>query len=112
MKSIRHTIADIQVFRKNFKNFVSENTTFLNKPESIKANKIIFGDVVSFKSCLIDQKPMSTNPYVCYANGFMCSQNQGFYNYSSQIIFKIGTIDLDEVELDMISSLKTFNNNK
>lgn len=111
MKRPKYTIAELESFKKEFKNFIEQNISYLEKPETLPANKVIFGDVVSFKTKLIKEKPFSSNPYVCFKNGYLGSRNQSFQNHSPQILYKIGTIDLTQEQVDIFEELYVYNNN-
>lgn len=113
MMSIRKiTIIELENFKKDFKSFIEKNIIYMDKPEPVPANKVIFGDVVSFRSKLVKTKPYSSNPYVCFKNGFMSSRNQSFKNHSSQILYRIGIIDLTQEQVDVFEELSLYNKNK
>ena len=103
-------ISVLKEFKSNFKQFVDANMRPLESPVIIQANNAKMGDVLSYRSTF---NPMmkSRNPFICFEDGYMSSQNQTFKNHSSQELVKYGTIELSDEEIEIFESLLVYHNN-
>jgi hypothetical protein len=104
-------ISVLEEFKSNFKQFVEENIKLLEYPVIIQANKVKMGDVLSFKNTFSHRKMKSRNPYICFEDGYMSSQNQTFKNHSSQELVKYGTIELSDRQIEIFENLLIYHNN-
>lgn len=103
-------ISVLEEFKSNFKQFVDSNMRHLESPVIIQANKVKMGDILSYKSAF-NPKMTSRNPYICFEDGYMSSQNQTFKNHSSQELVKYGTIELSDRQIEIFESLLIYHNN-
>jgi len=103
-------ISVLEEFKSNFKQFVDSNMRTLEAPIIIQANKVQIGDVLSYKSAF-NPKMKSRNPFICFEDGYMSSQNQTFKNHSPQELVKYGTIELSDRYIEIFESLLIYHNN-
>jgi len=110
MRDHDYSFKEIDNFKSSFKDKLFKHYKPLHKPELIQANKVKFGDVVSFRTRLSKDGKWSSNPYVCFKDGYMSSRNQTFKNSSAQLLAKIGVVEFEDEVWDMIEHLYYYNN--